>query len=75
MRDNLEQMLFGVPGRKLLNIKFFRGAAQDISEAEFRSAAANIVFNIQNEIGNVSETFGDGDCKILDVRKVVAALG
>lgn len=68
-KDRLFADLFGRSDRKHVNIKFFRGSADDISVEQFCGAVNHALFQIASGLVTWSSTFPE-DLKQVDVKEL-----
>lgn len=73
-KQRLLHTLFERPGRELINIKFFRGSNEDISEDRFCSEVNKVLFEIDNELTMASDHFTERAQKKTDVKELVRKL-
>jgi hypothetical protein len=72
--DHLSSLLFGKPGHRLLNIKFYRCGAQPVSVGRMRAAVESAL--MQLESGQTAELahFPDVQDEPIDMREYVKSL-
>lgn len=71
-KDRLLKKLFESDGVSHLNIKFFRGFSESISTENLCREANSAIFQYENELATVSNSFGDKDDKSVNVKDMVA---
>lgn len=72
-KDRLLHTLFERPDRELVNIKFFRGSSEEISEDDFCAEVNKTLFEIEQELTESSEAFAEND-KAINVKELVERL-
>lgn len=73
-KQRLLHSLFERPGKELLNIKFFRGMNEAISEEQFCSEVNKTLFAIDNELTEADGHFEEKVSKTTDVMELVGRL-
>lgn len=72
-KQRLLHTLFERPGKELVDIKFFRGSSEEVSEDHFCAEVNKTLFEIDQELTNASEAFVE-NFKTVDVKELVERL-
>ena len=72
-KQRLMDALFENKERTHLNLKFFRGTASDVSEADLCEQSASAIFQVDSGIVDRRTSFGDRETKQTEVAKIIAA--
>ena len=67
-KERLLRALFESPGREHLNIKFCRGSSDDISPEDLCREANAAILQVDLELVEPSDEFGDRGRKVVDVK-------